>query len=113
MLSNVEASKDGVAFDRSSRSTLRLSKGLQCIAPYASVVTPRRPRLQRDFARLNLRVISCWRSGIFQNQLISVMNPELDGGLAHLSDPPSGILHNLPISLLIPNLDGGFGHLPK
>jgi hypothetical protein len=41
------------------------------------------------------------------------MNPELDGGLAHLSDPPSGILHNLPISLLIPNLDGGFGHLPK
>jgi hypothetical protein len=34
--------KGGVAFDRSSRSTLRLSTGLRRIAPYASVVAPRR-----------------------------------------------------------------------
>jgi hypothetical protein len=31
-----------VAFDRSSRQTLRLSKGLRRIAPCASVVAPRR-----------------------------------------------------------------------
>jgi len=35
-------SKGGVAFDRSSRLTLRLSKGLRRIASYASVVAPRR-----------------------------------------------------------------------
>jgi len=37
-----------VAFDRSSRSILSLSKGLRRIAPYASVVAPRRARSERD-----------------------------------------------------------------
>jgi hypothetical protein len=32
------AGSSGVTFDRSSRSTLRFSKGLRRIAPYASVV---------------------------------------------------------------------------
>ncbi len=58
-----------IAFDRSSRSTLRLSKGLRRIAPYASVVAPRRLASNTSLVIRNA-----------YKMMISVLTTGIDGG---------------------------------